>query len=70
MDALQILSRDEMKLIKAGETTYCNISGSVVECTPGNNPDPLLACTDICADYAASTGQTCEGCWQTFEESP
>jgi hypothetical protein len=60
MEALQLLSRNEMKKIKGGigGNIYCN-SGNDNQwsCTGGT----LIDCSDICADLF---GSNCNGCAQ------
>ena len=61
MEALQLLSRNEMKMIKGGigGNVHCNISGNQFSCDGS-----LLDCLDACDGMADGMGGECNGCAQ------
>mgnify|MGYP003626757104 CR=1 FL=1 len=64
MEFLNVLTRNEMKSVKAGTggNIHCSIDGNQFSCTGGS----LIECTDACADIAdlIGPGTYCGGCAQ------
>lgn len=63
MEALQMLSRSEMKLVMAGlgGNIYCSVGGEQVECRDGFS---LSICLDACIGLDDEGHGECGGCAQ------
>lgn len=61
MNAIETLSRNEMRVIKGGNegNIHCSIEGSQWSCI-----GTLEDCVETCADLADGMGTFCDGCAQ------
>lgn len=75
MEHAKLLTRDEMKSIKAGDDCccgdiYCKVGGEQYYCSSGDCEDDttnsiiLDLCMSNCIDRAVDEESTCEGCAQ------